>query len=142
MNFKSLHPRRWSKIACDNTSDDVTMCLSKAEKPVHPVLVVNKHLRSSLKLAKCCRAHQPHHRRPRVQPLGDHVTRKDDKGDQQSGGETTWTNTGGTVLAQNIKDRLTWRRHAEAFAQPRDTSHTMPCPMMMTIDDMKLSFSS
>ena len=26
---------------------------------------------------------------PRVSPLGDHMTRKDDKGDQPSGGETT-----------------------------------------------------
>ena len=28
--------------------------------------------------------------------LGDHMTRKYDKGDQPSGGETTWTNTGAT----------------------------------------------
>ena len=28
--------------------------------------------------------------------LGDHMTRKDDTGDQPSGGQTTWTNTGGT----------------------------------------------
>ena len=27
---------------------------------------------------------------------GDHMTRKDVKGDQPSGGETTWTNTGAT----------------------------------------------
>ena len=33
---------------------------------------------------------------PPVSPLGDHMTRKDDKGDQPSGGETTWTNTGAT----------------------------------------------
>ena len=33
---------------------------------------------------------------PRESPLGDHATRKDDKGDQPSGGETTWTNTGAT----------------------------------------------
>ena len=33
---------------------------------------------------------------PRVSPLGDHMKIKDDKGDQPSGGETTWTNTGGT----------------------------------------------
>ena len=33
---------------------------------------------------------------PRASPLGDHMTRKDDKGDQPSGGETTWTNTGVT----------------------------------------------
>ena len=26
---------------------------------------------------------------PRASPLGDHMTRKDDKGDQPSGGETT-----------------------------------------------------
>ena len=33
---------------------------------------------------------------PHVTPLGDHKTRKGDKGDQPSGGETTWANTGGT----------------------------------------------
>ena len=33
---------------------------------------------------------------PRVSPLGDHTTRKYDKGDQPSGGETTWINTGAT----------------------------------------------
>ena len=33
---------------------------------------------------------------PRASPLGDYMTRKDDKGDQPSGGETTWTNTGAT----------------------------------------------
>ena len=31
-----------------------------------------------------------------VSPLGDHIARKDDKGDQPSSGETTWTNTGAT----------------------------------------------
>ena len=38
------------------------------------------------------RAYQPPQRTtdgPRVSPLGDHMTRKDDKGDQPSGGETT-----------------------------------------------------
>ena len=29
-----------------------------------------------------------------VTPLGDYTTRKDDKGDQPSGGETTWAKTG------------------------------------------------
>ena len=33
---------------------------------------------------------------PRASPLGDHMTRKDVKGDQPSCGETTWTNTGAT----------------------------------------------
>ena len=33
---------------------------------------------------------------PRASPLGDHMTRKDVKGDQSSGGEMTWTNTGAT----------------------------------------------
>ena len=31
-----------------------------------------------------------------MSPLEDHMTRKDDKGDQPSGGETTWTNNGAT----------------------------------------------
>ena len=46
------------------------------------------------------RTYQPPQRRPmhgpRVSPLGDHMTRKDDKGDRPSEGETTWTNTGAT----------------------------------------------
>ena len=33
---------------------------------------------------------------PHVSPLGDHMTGKDDKGNQPSGEETTWTNTGAT----------------------------------------------
>ena len=33
---------------------------------------------------------------PHMSPLGDHMTRKYDKGDQPSGGETTWTNMGAT----------------------------------------------
>ena len=33
---------------------------------------------------------------PPVSPLGDHMTRNDDKGDQPSGGEPTWTNTRAT----------------------------------------------
>ena len=47
------------------------------------------------------RAYQPPQRRP--MDLACHhletitiMTRKDDKGDQPSGGETTWTNTGAT----------------------------------------------
>ena len=45
------------------------------------------------------RAYQPPQRRPMDlarHHFGDHMTRKDDKGDQPSGGETTWTNTGAT----------------------------------------------
>ena len=30
---------------------------------------------------------------PRVSPLGDHMKRKDDNGDQPNGGAATWTNT-------------------------------------------------
>ena len=46
------------------------------------------------------RAYQPPQRRPMDLAYhhldGDHMTRKYDKGDQPSGGETTWTNTGAT----------------------------------------------
>ena len=48
---------------------------------------------------------------------------KKDQGDQSSGGvtaDTTWTNAGGTRSGRR-QDRLTWTRHAEAFAQQRDT---------------------
>ena len=52
------------------------------------------------------------------------MTRKDDKGDQPSGGETTWTNTvqSDTIWQRKAQDRVIWRRHAEAFAQSRDTT--------------------
>ena len=53
-----------------------------------------------------------------VPPLGYHMTRKYDNGDQPSSGETTWTNTGATRSGRR-QYRLTWRPHAEAFAQPR-----------------------
>ncbi len=65
---------------------------------------------------------------PRASPLGDHMTRKDVKGDQPSGGETTWINTGATRYGRGqhkTGTRVIWRRHdhdAEAFAQPRDTT--------------------
>ena len=44
------------------------------------------------------RAYQPPQGRPMdlAVTTGDHMTRKDVKGDQPSGGETTWTNTGAT----------------------------------------------
>ena len=44
------------------------------------------------------RAYQPPQRRPMdlASPLGDHMTRKNVKGGQSSGGEATWTNTGAT----------------------------------------------
>ena len=62
----------------------------------------------------------------RVSPLGDHVTRTDDKLDQPSGGETTsldkyWRDP---IWQRTAQYRLTWRRHAESFAQPRDTTAT------------------
>ena len=56
------------------------------------------------------------------------MTRKDDKGDQPSGGETTWTNTGATPYG---RDKVIWRRHADAFAQPWNC--IMMMIMMMTI---------
>ena len=38
-------------------------------------------------------------------------------------GETTWTNTGATRYGRGQhKTWVIWRRHAEAFAQPRDTT--------------------
>ena len=45
------------------------------------------------------RAYQPPQRRPMdlaCHHLGDHMTGKDVRGNQPSGGETTWTNTGAT----------------------------------------------
>ena len=56
------------------------------------------------------RAHQPPQRRP-MDHMCYHVeTIKDDKGDQPSGGETTWANTGGSRSD----------RQADAFTQPRN----------------------
>ena len=61
---------------------------------------------------------------PRMSSLGDHKTRKDDKGDQPSGGggddlDKYWSDT---IWQRTAQDRLTWRWHAEALAQPRDTT--------------------
>ena len=39
------------------------------------------------------------------------MTRKDDKGDQPSGGETTWTNTGATRYGRGQHKTVIWRRH-------------------------------
>ena len=61
---------------------------------------------------------------PRVPPLGDHMRGKDDKGDQPSGGETTWTNTGATRYGRGQHNTRYFGDGmlAEAFAQPRDTT--------------------
>ena len=71
------------------------------------------------------RAYQPPQRRP--MDLARHhleaiMTRKDVKRDQPSGGETTWTNTGATRYGRRQHKTVIWRRHAEAFVQPRDTT--------------------
>ena len=50
------------------------------------------------------------------------MTRKDDKGDQPSCGETTWTNTGVTRYGRGQHKTVIWRRHSDAFTQPRDTT--------------------
>ena len=51
------------------------------------------------------------HQHPRA-PLGDHANHansQDDKGDQPSNGETTWTNSGGDTFWQmTAQDRLIW----------------------------------
>ena len=60
---------------------------------------------------------------PRVSPLGDHMTRKDDKGDQPSIGYMSWTKYwSNTIWHRTAQYRQTWRRHAEAFTEPRDTT--------------------
>ena len=47
------------------------------------------------------------------------MTRKDDKGDPSSGGETTWTNTGATRsgIGKTAQDRVIWRQHAEVSSK-------------------------
>ena len=69
------------------------------------------------------RAYQP----PQRQPLDlachhlETIIKKSQQGaEQPSGGETTWTNTGATRSGRG--QHKTWRRHAEAFAHPRDTT--------------------
>ena len=62
---------------------------------------------------------------PHVSPLGGRTTRKDEKVDLSSDGETTWTNTRGTGSGNGAGQyRITWRRHAQAFAQTWDTIYT------------------
>ena len=63
------------------------------------------------------------------------MTRKDNNGDQPSGGETTWTNSGVTRSC-TAQDRLTWIRHAEAFLRP--TTGHYGCLMMMMKKMMRI----
>ena len=69
-------------------------------------------------------------------PRVHHLETIDDKGDQPSGGETTWTNTGATRSGsqRTAYDWLTWRRHAEAFAKPWDTM--VQLPIILNDDDV------
>ena len=50
------------------------------------------------------------------------MARKDDKGDQPSGEETTWTNTGATRSGRGHTSQANLEEAAEALAQPRDTT--------------------
>ena len=56
----------------------------------------HKTHRPHIKVGKDAEEEEETNDGPRASPLGDHMTRKDDKGHQPSGGETTWTNTGAT----------------------------------------------
>ena len=64
------------------------------------------------------------------------MTRKDDKGDQPICGrddlDKYWSDT---IWQMTEQDRLTWRKHAEAFANPPDTTG---CPMMMMMTGKRL----
>ena len=67
--------------------------------------------------------HINHLKYDRWSPHGDHTIRKDDKGDQPSGGETTWTHSGGTRSGRGHRNLLTTRHYA--------------CPMMMMTRDWR-----
>ena len=61
---------------------------------------------------------------PRASPLGDHMTRKDDKAGRPAKRwrddlDKYWSDT---IWQRTAQDRVIWRRHAEAFAQPLDTT--------------------
>ena len=61
------------------------------------------------------------------------MTRKDDNGDQPSGGETTWTNTGATRYGRGL------RKHAEAFTKPRAGHYGCLKMMMMNTFIVRMS---
>ena len=66
------------------------------------------------------------------------MTRKDDKGDQPSGGETTWTNTGATRYGRG-------QHKTGSFGDDRGLRPTMGhngCLMMNDDDDDSTSFKS
>ena len=61
---------------------------------------------------------------PNVSPLGDHTTRKDDRQGRpakqwRDDMDKYWSDM---IWQSTAQDRLTWRRHAEAFAQLRNIS--------------------
>ena len=59
------------------------------------------------------------------------MTRKSDTGDQQSGGQTTWTNTGATRSGRGQHSRQA--KLATACRSLRPTTGHHGCPMMMMI---------
>ena len=64
----------------------------------------------------------------RASPLGDHMTwRPYDKKRRQGRPAKRWRDDldkywSDTIWQRTAQDRVIWRRHAEAFAQPRDTT--------------------
>ena len=69
---------------------------------------------------------------PRASPLGDHMTRRDVKGDQPSGGETTWTNTGATRYGRGQHKTGSF---GDDMLSPSPNHGTHGCLMMMNDDD-------
>ena len=53
-----------------------------------------------------------------VPPPGNHTKGKDLEEDRRDFGEMNWT----TIWQKIAPDRQMWKQHAEAFAQPRDTT--------------------
>ena len=55
------------------------------------------------------------------------MTRKDDKGDQPSGGETTWTNTGATRYGSIGDDMLRPSPNHGTQRPPNDDEYYLKC---------------
>ena len=75
---------------------------------------------------------------PRASPLGDHITSKDDKGDQPSGGEATWTNTGATRYG---REQHRTGSFGDDMLRPSPNHGTQRLPNEMMIMMMKWKLS-
>ena len=123
----SLTQQAQNKLAVAAHTKMVSIIPNIIYKDSKTKIWVRDHLQWEKNEVVLGRSHQPPQWTSRV-IMWSHKTRKDDKEDQPSGGETTWTNTGSTWSGRGHHNHtLTRRWHAEAFAHPREH---YGCPMI------------